>query len=73
MENLIYFASAHDGAIVFFPGNWHYFMKVCDGQGQGGVIDLVTGKLYHKADLEKWKYGTLCRITAKNLDEHYYQ
>ena len=66
-----HFASVHDGAVVVFPHSFHYYMKVCTGQGQGGVVDIATGRLYNKHEIEQWGYGTQCTVVAKNLREHF--
>lgn len=66
-----YFASIPDGAVITFPSKPHFYMKVCTGQGEGGVVDLVTGRLYLKQEIDNFPLGGNCTQVSQNLREHF--
>lgn len=68
MENKVHFASVKDGSIVLFPFSVCYFMKVCTQRGEGAVVNLWTGKLLTKADLEVDGLGAYCNVVSDSLD-----
>lgn len=43
-----------DGAIVHFTHSARDFMKVCDRNGHGGVVDLFSGEYIAVEDLMKY-------------------
>lgn len=69
MENIIHFSSAKDGAVVQFPFSAYYFMKVCTRRGEGGVVNLWTGELLTKTDLETDGLGVYCKVISDSLDK----
>jgi hypothetical protein len=64
--------SVCDGSIVTFPNSIYMFMKVCDKNGNGGVVALTNGFYVPTRDLENSKLGVMCRVDYKNLDEMYW-
>ena len=73
MKNFVHIASVKDGAIVHFPLSAYEYMKVCDKDGIGGVVDLLHGKYINIRDLEAEGLSILCEIAYDNLDDMYYQ
>lgn len=69
MKNLTHYAGVRDGAIVEFPNSAYYFMKVCTRRGEGGVVNLYTGELLTKLDLEMDSLGVNCHVVADNIEE----
>lgn len=69
MENTTHFASVRDSAVIQFPKSAYYFMKVCTRRGEGGVVNLWTGELLTKLDLEMDGLGVYCHVVADSLDE----
>lgn len=49
-----------DGHIVEFPHSARTFMKVCTGEGLGGVVDIVTGELIMTNDLSRYGLDVWC-------------
>lgn len=68
MENIVHFASVKDGAVVQFPFSAYYFMKVCTRRGEGAVVNLWTGELLTKTDLENDGLGIYCKVVSDSLD-----
>lgn len=73
MKNFVHIASVKDGTIVRFPLSAYEYMKVCDKNGIGGVVDLFHGKYINIRDLEAEGLSILCEIAYDNLDDMYYQ
>lgn len=69
MENIVQFASVNDSAVVQFPFSAYYFMKVCTRRGEGGVVNLWTGELLTKSDLETDGLGVYCKVISDSLDK----
>lgn len=42
-----------EGTILHFPNSAYNYMKVCDRNGVGGVVNLSTGLYISVSDLEK--------------------
>lgn len=42
-----------EGTILHFPNSAYDYMKVCDRNGVGGVVNLSTGLYISTLDLEK--------------------
>lgn len=42
-----------EGTILHFPNSVYDYMKVCDRNGIGGVVNLSTGLYISTSDLEK--------------------
>ena len=42
-----------EGTILHFPNSVYDYMKVCDRNGVGGVVNLSTGLYIPVSDLEK--------------------
>lgn len=68
MENKVHFASVKDGSVVQFPFSAYYFMKVCTRHGEGAVVNLWTGELLTKTDLEVDGLGVYCNVVSDSLD-----
>ena len=69
MKNLIHIASVKDGAIVHFPHSAFEYMKVCDKNGNGGVVHLPFGRYINTRDLNNEGLGMMCEIIYEDLDE----
>lgn len=57
-----------DGTILHFPNSVYDYMKVCDRNGIGGVVNLSTGLYISTSDLEK---EGLSPMSAYTLEESY--
>ena len=53
---MTHIAFIHDGALCTFKGSNKTWMKVCDDNGVGGVVDIYTGKYVATSNLQKY-YG----------------
>lgn len=69
MNEIIHYASVNDSAVVQFPSSAYYFMKVCTLRGEGGVVNLWTGELLTKTDLETDGLGVYCKVISDSLDK----
>lgn len=69
MSEIVHYASVKDGAVVQFPFSAYYFMKVCTRRGEGGVVNLWTGELLTKTDLETDGLGVYCKVISDSLDK----
>jgi hypothetical protein len=69
MPEIVHYASVQDGAVVQFPFSAYYFMKVCTRRGEGGVVNLWTGELLTKSDLETDGLGVYCKVISDSLDK----
>lgn len=58
-----------EGTILHFPNSVYDYMKVCDRNGVGGVVNLSTGLYISTSDLEK---EGLSPISTCTLEESYY-
>lgn len=58
-----------EGTILHFPNSAYDYMKVCDRNGIGGVVNLSTGLYISISDLEK---EGLSPMSACTLEESYY-
>lgn len=58
-----------EGTILHFPNSAYDYMKVCDRNGVGGVVNLSTGLYISTSDLEK---EGLSPMSACTLEESYY-
>lgn len=64
-------SSVKDGSIVRIKNSVYAYMKVCDKNGVGGVVNLMTGLYTPVSALRKdCKEVT---VLAKNLDEFFYK
>lgn len=57
-----------DGTILHFPNSVYDYMKVCDRNGVGGVVNLSTGLYIPTSDLEK---EGLSPMSAYTLEESF--
>lgn len=57
-----------DGTILHFPNSAYDYMKVCDRNGVGGIVNLSTGLYIPTSDLEK---EGLSPMSACPLEESY--
>lgn len=57
-----------EGTILQFPNSVYDYMKVCDRNGVGGVVNLSTGLYIPTSELEK---GGLSPMSAYTLEESY--
>ena len=57
-----------EGTILHFPNSVYDYMKVCDRNGVGGVVNLSTGLYISVSDLEK---EGLSPMSACSLEESY--
>lgn len=57
-----------EGAILQFPNSVYDYMKVCDRNGVGGVVNLSTGLYIPTSELEK---EGLSPMSAYTLEESY--
>ena len=69
MSEIVHYASVKDGAVVQFPFSAYYFMKVCTRRGEGGVVNLWTGELLTKINLETDGLGVYCKVISDSLDK----
>ena len=69
MPEIVHYASVKDGAVVQFPFSAYYFLKVCTRRGEGGVVNLWTGELFTKSDLETDGLGVYCKVISDSLDK----
>lgn len=58
-----------EGTILHFPNSIYDYMKVCDRNGVGGVVNLSTGLYISTSDLEK---EGLSPMSACILEESQY-
>ena len=72
MKNLVHIGSVQDGAIVHFPYSACGYMKVCDKNGNGGVVRLPYGRYINTRDLNNEGLGVMCEIAYEDLDRMYY-
>ena len=72
MKNLVHIASVKDGTIVHFPNSAYEYMKVCDKNGIGGVVRLLSGEYINTRDLDSEGLGVMCEVAYDNLDRMYY-
>lgn len=63
----IHIGSVKEGTIFHFTNSVYYYMKVCDRNGVGGVVNLSTGLYISTPDLEK--EGLSLMIDCKNRIE----
>ena len=49
----IHIGVVKEGTIFYFPNSEYEYMKVCDRNGIGGVVNLSTGLYISTSDLEK--------------------
>ena len=57
-----------EGTILHFPNSVYDYMKVCDRNGVGGVVNLSTGLYISVSDLEK---EGLSLMSVCSLEESY--
>lgn len=57
-----------EGTILHFPNSVYDYMKVCDRNGIGGVVNLSTGLYISTSDLEK---EGLSPMSAYTLEQNY--
>lgn len=58
-----------EGTILHFPNSVYDYMKVCDRNGVGGIVNLLTGLYISTSDLEK---EGLSPMIDYALEESYY-
>lgn len=58
-----------EGTILHFPNSVYDYMKVCDRNGVGGVVNLSTGLYISTSDLEN---EGLSPMSACTLEENLY-
>lgn len=64
--------SVYDGAIIQFPNSTRYFMKVCNKNGTGGVVDIFKGTYIATSDLPSYDFReSSAIIVARNIEEFY--
>lgn len=49
----IHIGVVKEGTIFYFPNSEYEYMKVCDRNGVGGVVNLSTGLYISTSDLDK--------------------
>lgn len=64
----IHIGFVKEGTIFHFPNSAYDYMKVCDRNGIGGVVNLSTGLYISTSDLEK---EGLCPMITYTLEESY--
>ena len=57
-----------EGTILHFPNSVYDYMKVCDRNGVGGIVNLSTGLYISTSDLEK---EGLSPMSAYTLEENF--
>ena len=72
MKNLVHIGSVQDGAIVHFLHSACEYMKVCDKNGNGGVVRLPYGRYINTRDLNNEGLDMMCEIIYEDLDRMYY-
>ena len=60
-----------EGTILHFPNSVCDYMKVCDRNGDGGVVNLSTGLYISTSDLEKEGLSQMidCKIEENLCDD----
>lgn len=64
----IHIGFVKEGTIFHFPNSAYDYMKVCDRNGIGGVVNLSTGLYISTSDLEKEGLSPMITYT---LEESY--
>lgn len=64
----IHIGFVKEGTIFHFPNSAYDYMKVCDRNGIGGVVNLSTGLYISTSDLEK---EGLSPMNTYTLEESY--
>ena len=52
-----------EGAILYFPNSAYIYMKVCDRNGVGGVVNLSTGLYISVSELEAEGFSPMIDCT----------
>ena len=66
---MVHYASVKDGSIIEFPTSAYYYMKVCDRNGQGGIVRLSTGEYLSRAQLLLDGLGEYCKVVADDIEK----
>lgn len=56
-----------EGTILHFPNSEYDYMKVCDRNGIGGVVNLSTGLYISTSDLEKEGLSPMIDCTTEEF------
>lgn len=64
-------ASVKDGSIICFPKSVFMYMKVCDRNGHGGVVRLLSGRYISSENLCNEDLKRYCEVIYDNIDEMY--
>lgn len=70
-KNLVHIGSVPDGAIVSFKNSPYYYMKVCDKNGNGGVVRLHNGGYIPTRDLKDEGVDVMCYVEWGDIDSMY--
>ena len=73
MSAYTHVASVRDGAVIRFRSSAYNWIKCCDSNGQGGVVNLHTGLYIRATEDELARYGFFTDVTvvAMHADELY--
>lgn len=63
----IHIGSIKEGTIFYFPNSAYDYMKVCDRNGIGGVVNLSTGLYISTSDLEKEGLSPIIDCTTEEI------
>ena len=55
-----------EGTILHFPNSVYDYMKVCDRNGVGGIVNLSTGLYIPTSDLEKEGLSPMIDCPSEN-------
>ena len=62
----IHIGSIKEGTILHFPNSVYDYMKVCDRNGIGGVVNLSTGLYISTSNLEKEGLSSMIDYPIEN-------
>ena len=63
----IHIGVVKEGTIFYFPNSGYEYMKVCDRNGIGGVVNLSTGLYISTSDLEKEGLSPIIDCTREEI------
>ena len=63
----IHIGSIKEGTIFHFPNSVYDYMKVCNKNGVGGVVNLSTGLYISTSDLEKEGLSSIIDCTTEEI------
>ena len=65
-----HFGFVRDGSVVEFPNSAYLYMKVCDRNGNGGIVCLATGEYFNRQQLIADGLGEFCKVVASDIEKY---